>query len=180
MELETKEEIHMVCLFDTLAAALDFDGLVRTLLPPIQNSVRSFGHQRLLDMHGAVIGEDPRMLLAAANIAIEDAVVEVEGRGGIAIAAHIDRQSYSLVSAFGFVPNNLGLHGIELTTHLKRNEALIAQAEGLGYQLMTASDAHALDQIKEPHCYAIMEHWSFGELKLAMRGRRDRSVMRLN
>jgi predicted metal-dependent phosphoesterase TrpH len=179
MELETKEAIHVVCLFDNLEAALDFDRLIQTLLPSIPNNIKALGNQFLLDKDGAVIGEDPRMLLVGANISIEDAVEEVKARGGLAVAAHIDRQAYSLVSVFGFVPNNLGLHGVELTARLKRNEAMIAQAEELGYQLISASDAHTLDQMEEPHCYAILDRWSLGELKQALRGQEGRSIMRM-
>jgi PHP family Zn ribbon phosphoesterase len=178
MELETREGIHVVCLFDGLEAAADFDRLVQTLLPAVPNNVKALGHQFLLDRNGAVVGEDPRMLLLGADISIDGAVIEAESRGGLAIAAHVDRQAYSLVSVFGFVPNHLGLHGIELTTHLRRDEAMIVQAEELGYQLISASDAHMLNQIQSPHCYAVLERWSLEELKWALRGREGRSIMR--
>jgi predicted metal-dependent phosphoesterase TrpH len=178
MELETREGIHVVCLFDNLEAAADFDRLIQTLLPPIHNNVKSLGNQFLLDKDGAVIGEDPRMLLLGADISIDVAVIEAESRGGLAVAAHIDRQAYSLVSVFGCIPNNLGLHGMELTTCLRRDEAMIAQAEELGYRLTSASDAHMLDQIQSPQCYAILERWSLGELKRALRGQEGRSIMR--
>lgn len=45
MELCTSEEVHVVCLFPTLEAAMDFDRYVHRRIPPIPNDPAIFGKQ---------------------------------------------------------------------------------------------------------------------------------------
>ena len=49
MELNTAEDIHLVCLFPTLEAALSFDAGVERRLLPVRNDPAVFGNQRIVD-----------------------------------------------------------------------------------------------------------------------------------
>ena len=42
MELQTKEEVHLLCLFDTLDQAEAWQALVRARMPPLENNIEFF------------------------------------------------------------------------------------------------------------------------------------------
>ena len=73
MELCTREEIHMICLFPTVQAAEGFSRQVARRLPPLKNRPELFGHQYYMDEWDLVLGEERAMLLAAADIGVGEA-----------------------------------------------------------------------------------------------------------
>ena len=56
MELTTAEEVHVVCLFEDLHAAMDFDEYVYSKLPDIANVEKIFGKQQIMDEEETVTG----------------------------------------------------------------------------------------------------------------------------
>ncbi|MFQ7857035.1 MAG: PHP domain-containing protein [Flavonifractor plautii] len=59
MELCTREEIHVVCLFPTPHHGEEFEAYVSRRLPPLSNHPAVFGHQIYMDAGDLVLGEDP-------------------------------------------------------------------------------------------------------------------------
>ncbi len=151
MELETAEEIHVLCLFSSLEQAEKFDKeVVRPALPGIENDVEIFGHQFLMDAQDQVIGEDRRYLLNATEISIDDLPLLIEKYGGVSVPAHIDKSTKSLVGNFGMVGDYMGFKTFELSRNLQ--EGFIEATPGLGarnYIYIHDSDAHYLQDIGE-------------------------------
>ena len=56
MELCTAEEAHVVCLFETLEGALEFDHYIYENMPHVKNRPEIFGEQRLLDGEDGPVG----------------------------------------------------------------------------------------------------------------------------
>ena len=66
--------------------------------------------------------------------------------GGVAVPAHIDRSSYSVISNLGFLPPELEVGAVEIT-----GANLAAwQEDWKGYTILSDSDAHYLGDIAEP------------------------------
>ncbi|MBQ8894055.1 MAG: phosphoesterase [Clostridia bacterium] len=151
MELETAEEIHVLCLFPTLEAARAFDEeQVKPALPPIRNDPKIFGFQHLMDEEDRVLGEDPRYLINATTISLDGLPELVDSYGGVAVPAHIDKQTKSLVGNFGMVGDYMGFHSFELSRNLP--DAFLIATPGLGkrpYVYIHDSDAHYLQDIGE-------------------------------
>ena len=59
MELTTAEDIHLLCIFETLDEALAFGGAVKEHRMKIKNRVEIFGEQPILNERDEKIGEDP-------------------------------------------------------------------------------------------------------------------------
>ena len=177
MELEAREGIHLVCLFDTLEALLAWDAALAPYKPDIPNDSRYFGHQWVVDRSGEKLREEARMLVTSLDISVDDVVPAVHAHQGLCIAAHVDRASYSVTAVLGAIPDHLAFDGIELTRHMPREEKLLAEIQRQGYRYTTACDAHDLEQIGEIHCAAYLDHWSLGELALAMKGRDGRDII---
>lgn len=151
MELETAEEIHVLCLFPTLQAARSFEEeQVKPALPLIDNDPRIFGVQQLMNEEDRVIGEDPRYLINATAISLDGLAELVHSYGGVAVPAHIDKQTKSLVGNFGMVGEYMGFRSFELSRNLP--ESFLVATPGLGkrpYRYIHDSDAHYLQDIGE-------------------------------
>ena len=90
------------------------------------------------------------MVKNATAISLDDLPALVRKYEGIAIPAHIDKSTKSLVGNFGMVGDYMGFHAFELSRHLP--EGFIAGTPGLGnrpYRYIHNSDAHYLEDIGE-------------------------------
>lgn len=148
MELTTAEEVHVVCLFPTLDAALAFDRLVSTHLPAVNNNPAIFGPQILMDDGDGVLGEEPRMLAAATDLPVGQVYPLVRSFGGVAYPAHIDRPSFSLLSNLGLWDPSLGFPLAELSL-LCPPDFAASRPDLRGVRTITSSDAHYLHQIPD-------------------------------
>lgn len=148
MELCTAEEIHVVCLFPTLEAAMAFDRRVFLSLPAVQNRPEVFGEQLILDAEDEVAGRVDTLLTTASAISIDEVAVLVREAGGAAFPAHIDRPSYSILSALGDIPR-LGFHAMELTAGADTDAYLMRYPVLREAVLLWDSDAHDLERVQE-------------------------------
>ncbi len=151
MELETQEEIHVLCLFPSVDRLIAFEEeQVAPALPPILNKKEIFGKQQWMNSTDEVVGEDPRYLINATRISIDGLPELVDRYGGIAIPAHIDKETKSLVGNFGMVGDYMGFKTFELSRNLQ--QGFIEGTPGLGrrpYRYIHDSDAHYLQDIGE-------------------------------
>lgn len=149
MELTTAEDIHVVCLFADLDAALAFDAEVRTHLPPIENRPDIFGEQLLLDENDEVVGRESAFLLGATDLALEDAVALVRAYGGVCYPAHVDRTSNGMIAILGDIPPEPGFTAVEFREHAQI-ETYQKQYPALeGCHVLCSSDAHYLWDMNE-------------------------------
>ena len=150
MELTTSEEVHVLCYFPSLDAAMDFDSYVSAHLPDIPNRPALFGDQLICDEEDQILGREERLLISATDISF-DAVFDLVSRyDGIIIPAHINKPSTSLLGNLGFIPENSRFSCAEV-----KNEAdwpLLQQQYPYlaGCSYLCSSDAHDLNTIHEP------------------------------
>ena len=149
MELTTSEEIHVVCLFPSLEAALDFEELIRPRRMQIPNRPDIFGHQYITDAEDNIVGEDPFYLTAATDISISEAPALVRRCGGICYPAHIDRPSGGVIAVLGDFPKDLPFTAYELHDMGKKEEYESRYPVLKDLNCVSSSDAHYLDQIRD-------------------------------
>ncbi len=70
-----------------------------------------------MDRHGGVVGSERAALAVASTFDLNDTVALIKRHGGIAIAAHIDRRGFGLLSQLGWFPEDAGFDGVEVSTH---------------------------------------------------------------
>lgn len=149
MELNTKEEVHILCLLPTLEAAGDFDVFVYHKLPDIKNRVDFFGQQLVVNEEDFVVKEEQRLLTTATDVSIYEVCDLLERYGGVAVPAHIDRSSNSVLSNLGFISKEMGFSTVEVTRRADLF-ALAADHSALrGIPYITNSDAHYLHDIPD-------------------------------
>ncbi|MDY4213357.1 MAG: PHP domain-containing protein [Eubacteriales bacterium] len=150
MEVETSEEVHIVTLFPTADAAEEMQRILVDSSPFIPNRPEIFGNQYIMDENDEICGEIDRMLVTASGLDIYTVVAAAKDLGGIAYPAHIDRESYSVLSNLGFVPPDLDISAVEITE--KSRTALEGEYSNR-YNIITSSDAHYLWDISERNHY---------------------------
>ncbi len=144
LELATAEDIHVLGLFPDVGRAVAAADAVGVSLP--DGSRRPVGGQWLLDAEGRVLGQETRMLAAASSLGLADAIALVKGHGGLAIAAHVDRPSFSVVSQLGCWPPGMAFDAVEISAAgvlARRDQEWAA----LGVAMVTGSDSHYLADI---------------------------------
>lgn len=147
MELCTSEEIHCICLFPELKNALSFSDYVKSTLPPIKNKEKIFGNQYIMNEADGILGSFDLLLTTASGISIESLDSLMKDYGGLWYPAHIDRNSYSIISALGDFPDSLETSVFELTYDADEKlyrEKYPSTKEKI---LLRSSDAHYLENL---------------------------------
>lgn len=175
MELQTREEVHLLCLFDTLEQVQRWQEEVYAHLPALKNREEVFGVQIVLDAQGNAIGRNERLLLTSSTFSLEEAARRVEELGGLCLPAHVDRPSYSVIANLGFIPPELGLAGVEISPLLGPREARERFPELRSYGLVAGGDAHRLKEISA-RTTLLMEKPTVAELARALAGEGGRGV----
>ncbi|MFL7791673.1 MAG: PHP domain-containing protein [Anaerolineae bacterium] len=175
MELQTREEAHLVCLFDTLEQVAHWQEEVYAHLPPLKNDDDAFGTQIVLDADGEAVGTNERLLLTATSFSVEEAVQRVHALGGLCIPAHVDRPAYSIIANLGFIPPDLEIAGVEISSLVGPKEARERFPQLERYSLITSGDAHRLSEMSK-RTTLKMAGPTVAEIALALAGEGDRGV----
>lgn len=177
MEVECLEEAHIVVLFDTIKQLNAWQQLVDGKMNGLLNNAEKFGGQFVVDDDDNFIREEERLLLAPLRMTAAEVVREVELLGGMSIAAHIDRPSYSIVGQLGFIEPDFGFAAAEISAAGWRASKQSKLQRVAGYlPFVTDSDAHnIMDFVQGPKNLITVEELTVAELKLALTNSSGRS-----
>jgi len=150
MEIESAEEVHILSLFPSIEKAEKAELVVRAHLPKINNNSDIFGRQLVIDENDNIIKEETQLLITATSLSIEDVFALVKDCGGVPITAHVDRNSYSVLSNLGFIPDDLGVTAIEISSIITDTAKYLEKQPQLQkYKIIRNSDSHVLGNISE-------------------------------
>jgi len=149
MELSTAEDIHLVCLFEELEDAMAFDKAVSEHLMDIDNKPEIFGNQLVLDAEDEVIGTEPKLLISATDLWIDDAIELAKSFGAHVHPAHIDRESNGIIAILGDVPQEYDFDCLEFNNRERIEEITENYPTTRGKKTVVASAAHHLWDINE-------------------------------
>ena len=164
IEIQTKEEVHILCLFKRLESALKMGGIVYNSLPNIANNEAVFGRQLLFNEEDEIVGKEDKLLLSSTILSVNDVFTLTRGLGGVCIPAHVDRQAYSIISNLGFIPPGLKVKTVEISKKSDISRVLKKYPFLNNYNHITSSDAHYLWDINERESFIDMEYLSISEL----------------
>lgn len=176
MEVTSSEEVHILALFEDATPAIQLQALVYEHLPSGMNDERLYGHQVIVDERDEVTGFNKRLLIAATQLSARALLGIIRSYGGIAIASHIDREAFSVVSQLGFIPPDLEFDALEFSARAERG-AMELQFKDLRHlPWVSFSDAHHTDDIgRRVTTFTIYEP-TFQELKHALEGYEGRTL----
>jgi 3',5'-nucleoside bisphosphate phosphatase len=168
IEISSMEEIHSLAIFDSEIQALNMQDFIYQHLYG-KNSPEIFGDQVIVNELDEVEGFNERMLIGSTELRIDEIVEKVHSLGGISIACHVDRPSFSIISQLGFIPPNLALDALEISYRIKP-ESISSYSEIFkNFPVVTSSDAHSPADIGRACTSFFIETPCVNEIRMAMR-----------
>ncbi|HNX97285.1 MAG TPA: PHP domain-containing protein [Candidatus Aminicenantes bacterium] len=145
LEAQTREDIHVVCLFPSWAACAGYYEQIYPLLPAVPASPDFFGDQVVVDDRDEVVRCEEKLLANALDLPLGDLVEGVRRAGGEVLPAHVEDPGHGLLVTLGWVPQELGAALFEVSRTVAAAPAGNPYLPLLGDRpWITNSDAHYL------------------------------------
>lgn len=157
IEVNTAEEIHVLCYFPSVAAALDMDRQLFEKLPDIAADPEIWGEQLVMDEDDNITDRVGKLLANAVGMDIYEIKARCDALGGVALPAHADRSSTSVFSVLGMFPVDIDFAACELRHPGLYGEYIEKGLMPNGLEILFSSDAHhlqALDRASYPELAA--------------------------
>lgn len=169
IEISTREEVHILALFEDDESLTTFQRIVYESLTGTNNEL-AFGEQLVLNEEDEVVDRNTRLLIGATELPIERAVGFANSLGGVVIASHVDRESFSIISQLGFIPKGLELDALEISANTSVKDFNEKFSKALNtLPLVSFSDAHCLKDIGKSTTTFLIEEPTIQEIKKAIR-----------
>lgn len=175
MEITSNEEVHLLAIFDNYIDVSMLQNIVYAHLPG-KNDESLFGCQAIVNDKDEVEGFNERLLIGATDLALSEIIDKIHSLGGLAVASHIDRPSFSVLSQLGFIDPAAAFDALEVSTSLGIKAARLRYPELSKYALIESSDAHFIKDIGRAATNMYLESASTREIKLAFEKRLNRYV----
>ncbi len=163
MELQTREEVHLLCYFHNLSSLKSFSDELTPYFDGLSNSPSFFGHQWIMNELDEITGEMDQALLTSLSISFDDAVDLIRRHKGLAVPAHINKSSYSITSQLGFLPSYLNLSLLEYSQYHHLDFSAFPDCN-----FIFSSDAHNLGQILERTMLISVEELTIDGILVAL------------
>lgn len=155
VEITTIEEIHVLVYFESLTDAMEFEKFLSTKRNFFENDPQVFGNQFVI-RNDEVVEEEHTLLINSVNISVDEIFSIAEKYSGVAVPAHIDKNSNSIISVLGTVPQS------EFTafefSDLNNSNIISKQIENVRDRLyLSNSDAHYLWDINEKNNFFLID-----------------------
>ena len=198
MEVTTNEEVHILAIFDDIEDVLKLQDVVYEnllhiennspdlIIPPrppltkggwdLKGGIGGF-NQVVVNEKNEVLSFNNRLLIAATQLTAYSVVDTIHSLGGLAIASHIDREVFGIISHLGFIPPDLKLDALEISPNISLEKAKEIFKEYSHIPWITSSDAHHLNDIGSVSTGLLMHDSTFEELCMAIKGVDGRKVI---
>ena len=144
MEVQSKEDVHLLTLFETLEALEAWQQEVDCALPDIPNEPPYLGEQFVVDETGELLRNEPRLLLNSTAFSIDEIFERVKALGGIAIPAHVERFSFGLFPTLGLISESWTVLAFEISRQITPQKAVEIFPAIKSYPLIQGGDVHRL------------------------------------
>jgi 3',5'-nucleoside bisphosphate phosphatase len=175
MEVQTVEEVHVLCLFDTLNQVQAWQAEVDRSLPPLENNIELFGEQFVVDHEGEFLRREHQLLLTSTKLSIDDIYDKVTALGGLAIPAHVDRKAFGLFANLGLISPDWPVAALEISRHLSPSDAVQRYRQLKGYPLIRSGDVHRLEEFLGVNHF-MLESPTIAEIRKALSGENGRAL----
>ena len=178
MEVESKEEVHLIVLFEKMRQLKAWEMFTQQHMSGRLNDADRFGAQFIVDADDNFVAEKSELLLASLTAGVAEISATVKSIGGICIASHIDRPVYSIISQLGFIPPDVELAAVEVSRHMQVQHAP-QRIPAIGrLPVITSSDAHVMDDfVNGPKTVFYLEQPTLGEIRQALLAQNSRKVV---
>ena len=176
MEVQSREDVHLLTLFETIDALETWQTQVDASLPNIPNRADYFGEQFVVDEVGEFVCRETRLLLTSTQFSIDEIFERVNALGGLVIPAHVERTSYGLFPSLGLISDEWNVSALEISRHTTFEKAAATFPALRKYPLIQSGDVHRLDEFLGTTIFHLNSP-TLIEIRLAFRCIDDRSVV---
>lgn len=162
LEVCTAEEFHVLCLFDTCDQALAMTDWVYAAMPKRVNDPDVFGDQPVVTWDDDIVEMEWRILAMACRRTVTEVSAKCHELGGLFIAAHVDRSTFSVFSQLGGISGTEGFDAVEFS---RTADEETWRAKTPGYAALRSSDAHNLDDVARVWTEADIDEFTVEGLK---------------
>jgi PHP family Zn ribbon phosphoesterase len=146
MEVQSREDVHLLTLFQTVEALEKWQAQVNDALPRLSNKPEFFGEQFVVDETGNFIRSETQLLLTSTRLSIDAIIERVRSLEGLVIPAHVERISYGLLPTLGLLSEKWQLLAVEISRHTSPEKARLTFPALRQVQLIQNGDVHRLDE----------------------------------
>lgn len=157
IEVQTSEEVHVICLFDTLEQVSTVQHVIDQRLPDLLNRPEYFGDQLIVTSEGDYIRSDPRLRLTSASLTLKELFEMVYLQGGLPIPAHVDRKTNGLIEVLGLIPQDIEITGLEVSRNFPFQDPPLNYQPVLNYPVIQSGDVHRLKDFLGRNIFTVME-----------------------
>lgn len=175
MEVQSREDVHLLTLFETLEELKSWQTEVDEALPNSPNQSAFFGEQYVVDETGEFIRMEDRLLSTATHLSIEEVFERVSALGGIVIPAHVERISYGLFPTLGLISENWNVLALEISRHTAPEKAARMFPVLGKHPLIQNGDVHQLDGFLGTTIFTLASP-TLIEISMALKGIDGREV----
>ncbi len=147
LEVQTKEEIHVLIYFDNIDDVFEVYKTVYEKLPDVKNNPEIFGDQVVVDEDENIVKFEEKLLLNSTDLTIKELNDIVSKKGGLFVPAHINSDTFSIISQIGFIPEDLQIDFLEITYNIDKEDFLKNNPNYSKYKFLSFSDSHYLNEI---------------------------------
>jgi len=151
MEAQSREDVHLLCLFQDRRQAERFNDRIYAMLPDVKNDPEFFGDQVVVDEQDNIIRHEEKLLLNALDASLQDLLELVKVHQGTAIPAHVECAPFGLLVNLGLVPRELDGSLLEISFASRTETVLKMYPDLARFPLISNSDAHFLKDIGRVH-----------------------------
>jgi PHP family Zn ribbon phosphoesterase len=177
MEVASAEEAHLIVLFEKFESIEQFQQVVYDNLMSFNIDQRAIEEQVIVNEKDEVEGFNDHLLFGATALAFQQLVNEVHRLDGLAVASHVDRESFSIIAQLGFIPEDLPLDALEISPKMSIEQARSLFPDVNRFPLVKSSDAHYPTDIGRQRTKFLIEEPTIEELKLALSNSQGRKVL---
>ena len=153
IEVETREEVHVLCYLRDIPSALEFGERIYSSLPDIPNMPDFYGEQLVLNEDDDILRSIPKLLIQATALSLDEVAALARSFGGVPVPAHINRSSNSLIANLGFIPDAPAFTAVEVYRRLPLPGGVSTDR----FHVLHSSDAHDLESILERESFLNIE-----------------------
>ena len=174
LEVCSVEEVHLVALFEESSQALAMQQTVFDNLSG-ENDEELFGLQVVVNAASEVLRLNSRLLIGATSLSLSDLVKRIHDLGGLAAAAHVDREAFGIIGQLGFIPPDLPLDALEVTARWTPPPG--GEHSFGSFPLLRSSDAHRPKEIGRGCSVLVLESPTWAELRMALARQAGREIV---
>lgn len=176
MEVTSSEEAHILALLDDIEGIMKLQNIVYENLQSGENNEKLFGEQIVVNEDDEVLDFNKRLLIGATSLSAPEIVETIHSLGGLAVASHVDREAFSIISQLGFIPEDLQFDALEISPNMDKGKVVFSFSDYRLFPWITSSDAHWLKDMGMRTTSFYMHEPTIEEMRLALKNIDGRKV----